>query len=131
MKKKVIGLLIVLAMLIGAALYASWAHTPVLELFPDGEWEGAVYQRFMEEDKQEISHEQLRQILEEQDVWYSGGLGFLPEYSIAVTIDGQRWLLGVSEGYTAVISAGGETNASQYRDDGTVYRLVKEYLLSQ
>lgn len=39
MKKKWIAVLIVLAVLIGAALYASWAYTPVLELFPEEIWQ--------------------------------------------------------------------------------------------
>ena len=131
MKKKMLAVILVLAVLIGVALYASWAHKPVLELFPEGEWDGASYQVLFGEREWEIPHEQLRGTLEDQYVWYGGGLKFLPEYVVAVNIDGQQWLLGVSEGYTAVIPAEGEDNASQYRDDGSIYRLVKEFILSQ
>ena len=40
-------------------------------------------------------------------------------------------LLGVSEGYTAVIPAEGAANAKQYRDDGTLYRLIEKLLMPE
>lgn len=132
MKKKVIGLLIVLAVLIGAALYASWARTPVLELFPEGQWEKVTYERFWEAIEREVPREQFREILEGQHVWYGGRLKFLPEYIFFISIDGEYWQLGVSDGYTSLMPPDPDPESVlQYRDDGTIYRLVEAFILSQ
>lgn len=124
MKKKWIILTAALLLILAAVVAISWQHTTALGLFPEGEWESAVCQRFLDDSQQEIDHEQLREIMENQHVWYGGGLDFLPKYCFNVTIDGEDWLLGVSEGYTAVIPAEGEANASQYRDDGSLYQAL-------
>lgn len=134
MKKKrilIIAAIVLVLAFAAAAIYVAWAHTTALELFPEGEWEKAVWKKFMDENEQPLDPAQLRDVLEDQTLRYGGGLDFLPNYAVAVTIDGEEWLLGVSEGYTAVIPAEGSADAKQYRDDGTIYRLVKDLLMPE
>ena len=93
MKKKYIiilaAVLLVTLVVIIAVMYVTPQRTTALELFPEGEWEKAAWKSFMEEDEQSLNPAQLRDVLEDQTLRYGGSLDFLPDYTVAVTVDGE------------------------------------------
>lgn len=118
MKKKrilIIAAIVLVLAFAAAAIYAAWAHTTALELFPEGNWENVRLHRFLgDESDREVSPEALREVMSGQTLWRRGEADFWPNIMVRLTIDSQEWIMGVSEKYIQVFPVTEEGDVYQH-----------------